>query len=149
MGGQRQVWGYLRFTLGLCSSEEWKHYYEKYSQRNGEDPLREVQSPLVRWLLLKVPLMALPTIIYFMAQCLAYGLVVWAGVHHYLSLSLVVGLLVLLQFMIFTPGHDATHGSVSSSAFLNGLVGRLAFQDRKSTRLNSSHRNTSRMPSSA
>jgi len=119
---------FLRFTLGLCSSEEWISYYKYYTSKQGRDPLDQVQSQWVRRVLLSLPLVALPTIVYFILECLLYAFLVYCGVQGWLSTWTLVCALTVVQFMIFTPGHDAAHGSVSSNSFINGIVGRLSFE---------------------
>ena len=80
--------------------------------------------------------------------------------------SLILGLyLFLTSFKIYRPKHKTEEQSVkydnwlekfgttmkfiSVILMLKGAYGIIYAKDRKSTRLNSSHRNTSRMPSSA
>ena len=118
---------YLQFVLGTCSSEDWLVDYRAFTS-GKEDPLADVQSPWLRSVLLMIPLMSLPTLLCFAAECIVYAFLVWCGLNNVLSTVTLVALLSILQFMIFTPGHDSAHGSVSSNSFINGLVGRLSFE---------------------
>ena len=117
---------YSSFMLGLMSSEQWLGFYRRYKSP-GSDPLEGVPS-LVRNILLRLPFIAFPTILIFLLEVVVYGGLVWAAENGYLSTIQVVVLISVVMFMLFTPGHDAAHGSVSSCSFLNGLIGRLSFQ---------------------
>ena len=54
-----------------------------------------------------------------------------------------------VMFTIFTQWSNFTYGPVSGDQMLINLTSPTDGTDRKSTRLNSSHRSLSRMPSSA
>ena len=47
------------------------------------------------------------------------------------------------------PGQGAQFVGMGKDLYENSALAKELFEDRKSTRLNSSHRHTSRMPSSA
>ena len=61
-----------------------------------------------------------------------------------------IGLLLVALFNLFqTPGVQVRGNEISFSQLLSEVDGGNVQEDRKSTRLNSSHKSVSRMPSSA
>uniref|UniRef100_A0A7S4I848 Fatty acid desaturase domain-containing protein n=1 Tax=Vannella robusta TaxID=1487602 RepID=A0A7S4I848_9EUKA len=116
---------YLQFVFGFLRSDEWIEYY-RYYKKKEVDPLLSV-SPTLRAILLQLPFIAVPTISLLLLECGLYALLIWAAENSYISTGVAVGLISVVMFMIFTPGHDAAHGSVSSSDIINGTVGRISF----------------------
>ena len=55
----------------------------------------------------------------------------------------------VIEFQHVKPGKGAAFVRVKMKNVITGGVTETSFKDRKSTRVNSSHRRTSRMPSSA
>ena len=117
---------YLAFVFGCMRSKEWVEYYRKYKSP-GKDPLQNV-FPLLRFILLQIPFIALPTVLIFILECFTYAGIVWLALHGFISTLQSVVFITIIMFMIFTPGHDAAHSSISSSSFINGLIGRIAFE---------------------
>ena len=121
---RRSFWSELCLTLGLCSSREWLQQYEELRKvKEGKEQSTSTSS----WPLASLPLLALPTLLYLVFLMTIYSLLVYLYYTQIFPTWIVTATLVLVQFMIFTPGHDASHGAVSTNHLINGIVGRISF----------------------
>merc|ERR1712137_1530049 len=107
---ERSTWEEASLQLGLCSSTEWLHQYEQLKKERAH--------AAHTGFLASCPLVALPTILYLLFLVSVYALLIYCYHAQLLSPWVVTTILVPLQFMIFTPGHDAAHGAVSSNEFI-------------------------------
>ena len=76
--------------------------------------------------LIKKPKIAWPTIILLVVSFVIFGLSTLAYVEGVLPLVWAIIINAIAAYLSFTPAHDASHGSVSSSRELNDWVGRIA-----------------------
>ena len=74
----------------------------------------------------RVPRLALPTMAIYGSALALWGLATWAVLTEALSPWLTVPMHIAAGFVMFTVLHDAVHYSISSTRWVNGLVGRLA-----------------------
>lgn len=101
--------------------------YEHLGSSTELDPLNALPPP-IRQSLLRMPKIAKPTVALYLMN-LFFILVVVAvqeffGILHGIT---IVPMLSVACFLMFTVAHDAAHGSLSSSAWINGLFGRISF----------------------
>ena len=73
--------------------------------------------------LIKKPKIAWPTIILLVVSFVIFGLSTLAYVEGVLPLVWAIIINAIAAYLSFTPAHDASHGSVSSSRELNDWVG--------------------------
>jgi ferredoxin-NADP reductase/fatty acid desaturase len=74
----------------------------------------------------RVPTLALPTVALFTASLAAWGLATWAAIGGHAAWWATVPVHAAVSFLMFTVLHDASHYSISSTRWVNGLFGRLA-----------------------
>ena len=78
--------------------------------------------------IVKIPLIAWPTILLTLG-CIAVEVTVFFLLHNNLiNCYLALGINTIIVYGVFTPMHDASHGSVASRqySFLNSVIGNLA-----------------------
>src|SRR4051812_14620653 len=73
-----------------------------------------------------VPALAWPTVSLYLATLAAWGLATWAVLAGAAPLWVTIPVHVAVSFLMFTVLHDATHYSISSLRWVNGVFGRIA-----------------------
>ncbi len=74
-----------------------------------------------------VPKLALPTVGIFVGALTAFVLSTMGYLNGWASLWVTIGVNAAVTFVMFTVVHDASHYSISSKRWVNGLFGRLAW----------------------
>ncbi len=74
-----------------------------------------------------VPKLALPTVAIFVGAVIAFASSTVGYVNGWASLWATIPVNTAVTFVMFTVVHDASHYSVSSQGWVNGLLGRLAW----------------------
>ncbi len=74
-----------------------------------------------------VPRLALPTVGIFVAALTAFVVSTTGYLEGWASPWLTIGVNAAVTFVMFTVVHDASHYSISSTRWVNGLLGRLAW----------------------
>jgi fatty acid desaturase/ferredoxin-NADP reductase len=74
-----------------------------------------------------VPKLALPTVALFVGAVTAFALSTVGYINGWASPWLTIGVNAAVTFVMFTVVHDASHYSISSRRWVNGLLGRLAW----------------------
>ncbi|BBX75979.1 fatty acid desaturase [Mycobacterium shinjukuense] len=74
-----------------------------------------------------VPRLALPTVGIFLAALTAFALSTTGYVQGWVPFWVTIPVNAAVTFVMFTAVHDASHYSISSTRWVNGLFGRLAF----------------------
>ena len=75
----------------------------------------------------KVPAIAWPTLLLFLTCVCVQASVIWALHKSMLSEYVAFAINTMVVFVVFTPMHDAAHGSIGSGSFrfINSIVGHL------------------------
>lgn len=74
-----------------------------------------------------VPTLALPTVTLFVAGWIAFAASSTGYVQGWLPAGATIAINAVVTFVMFTVSHDAIHYAISSTRWVNGIVGRLAF----------------------
>jgi ring-1,2-phenylacetyl-CoA epoxidase subunit PaaE len=74
-----------------------------------------------------VPKLALPTVGVFVAALTAFVLSTTGYIHGWVPIWVTMGVNAAVTFVMFTVVHDASHYSISSTRWVNGFLGRLAW----------------------
>ncbi len=74
-----------------------------------------------------VPKLALPTVALLVAGWTAFVASTVGYLHGWLPAAVTIAINAVVTFVMFTVSHDAIHYAISSTRWVNGLVGRLAF----------------------
>lgn len=74
-----------------------------------------------------VPKLALPTVGIFLAALAAFVLSTIGYIHGWAPFWVPIGVNAAVTFVMFTVVHDASHYSISSTRWVNGFLGRLAW----------------------
>jgi fatty acid desaturase len=74
----------------------------------------------------QVPRLAVPTAAVFSVALATWGVSTWAALGDHAPLGLTIAANAAVSFVMFTVLHDATHYSISTKRWVNGLFGRMA-----------------------
>jgi fatty acid desaturase len=74
----------------------------------------------------KRPEVAWPSIVVLVAAFVCYGISITGYIEGTLSLPWAIVISTIGAYLSFTPGHDATHNSISTNRQLNDWIGRIA-----------------------
>jgi ferredoxin-NADP reductase/fatty acid desaturase len=72
----------------------------------------------------QVPALALPTAGIFTAALALFAAGTWTAIDHSLPRAVTIAMNAVACFMMFTVVHDASHYSISSTRWVNGMFGR-------------------------